>query len=75
VLTGPATPVEISVGAAAPAPAQAKVTRAHSIRASLRAQKAGAPAAAKLAPASTRRAPASPRRNAKLDPDGTVDPY
>ncbi|HWO25529.1 MAG TPA: serine/threonine-protein kinase [Kofleriaceae bacterium] len=70
----PAAPVLVVETAAAPAP---KVTRAHATRAAARAIRAGSAAAAQpaAAPASKSRAPASPRRGAKLDPDGTVDPY
>jgi serine/threonine-protein kinase len=76
-LAGPAAPIEVAVGASAPAPTASKAARTHGSRSALRVQKASSPAAAQTAaaPAPTRRAPASPRRNAKLDPDGTVDPY
>jgi tRNA A-37 threonylcarbamoyl transferase component Bud32 len=83
-LAGPAAPIEVTVRAAA-APDAPKLTRTHASRSAGRSPRAAAqltpaaqPATATAtttAPAPTRRAPASPRRNAKLDPDGTVDPY
>jgi serine/threonine-protein kinase len=55
----------------APAPPPRKPARLHTKPAGR--VRSAASAAAPSAP--IRRAPAAPRRNAKLDPDGTVDPY
>ena len=76
-LASTAAPLEMAVRASAAAPAAPKAARTPGSRSAIRSRPAGSPAGAQAAavPAPTHRAPASPRRNAKLDPDGTVDPY
>jgi hypothetical protein len=73
VYNDPHTVAKTVEGRALPAPKAARPPGVPAPRRALAAPPARAGAAA-VTPAQNRRAPAAPRR-AKLDPDGTIDPY